>query len=126
MRNARNLFLLFMLVACSAFAQVGTSAGASSTGDAKAAALPFDSKCMAGQWHEQVANPFRWIFEVHGDKLKISRTDRFVSGKFRREGSSWKGELKWGNGETWRNVMLAPTSDCDEIQTNQSWWFRRT
>ena len=121
MRNSGALLLFFALVACPVLAQMGNS----STRNAQAADLPFDSKCMAGQWHEQTSNPFRWIFEVRGDKLKIWRTDHFVSGKFHREGSSWKGELKWGNGEAWRNVSLTPTCDCDEIYTNQAWWFKR-
>lgn len=125
MRNAHKFFLLFVLIACPASAQNETSAGTSTTRDAKAVALPFDARCIAGQWHEQIDNPFRWIFEVRGDKLTIERTDRFVAGKFRREGSDWKGELKWGNGETWRNVSLTPSSDCDEIRTNQGWWFKR-
>jgi hypothetical protein len=50
---------------------------------------PLDTRCLAGQWHEQVENGFRWIFEIRGDKLQIWRTDHFVSGKFRREGSIW-------------------------------------
>jgi hypothetical protein len=125
MRNARKLFLVFVLIAFPASAQPETSAATSPARDTKAATLPFDSRCIAGQWHEQTDNPFRWIFEVRGDRLEIWRTDRFVSGKFRREGSSWQGQLKWGNGETWRNVSLTPSSDCDEIHTNQSWWLRR-
>ena len=125
MLNARKLFLFFVLVVFPVSAQNETSPGSSSAREAKAAARPFDARCMAGQWHEQIDNPFRWIFEVRGDKLQIERTDRFVAGKFRREGSSWKGELKWGNGETWRNVSLTPTSNCDEIRTNQGWWFKR-
>jgi len=80
---------------------------------------------MAGQWHEQVDNPFRWIFEVRGDRLKIWRTDRFVAGEFRRKGDAWQGELTWGNREKWRNVWLTPTCDCDEVHTNQGWWFKR-
>lgn len=124
MRNPRRLFLLVMLVACPALAQ--TSAGTPSSRDPKAPAVVLDPQCLAGQWHEQVDNAFRWIFEVHGNRLKIWRTDHFVSGRFKREGSTWKGELKWGNGETWRNVLLAPTPNCDEVHTNQSWWFRRS
>jgi hypothetical protein len=125
MRNARKLFLVFILIAFPASAQLETSAATSPARDTKAAALPFDSRCIAGQWHEQTDNPFRWIFQVRGEKLEIWRTDRFVSGKFRREGSSWQGQLKWGNGETWSNVSLTPSSDCDKIHTNQSWWYKR-
>jgi len=125
MQNARNLLLLVILLASPVLAQMGTPPETISSSDAKAAAAQFDAKCMAGQWHEQVNNPFRWIFEVHGDKLKIWRTDGFVSGKFRRNGSAWKGDLKWGNGETWQNVLLTPTCDCDQVHTNQAWWFQR-
>jgi len=71
MRNSCKLCLLGILLASLTLPQVVISAGASSTRDAKPAAVLFDSKCMAGQWHEQVDNPFRWIFEVRGDRLKI-------------------------------------------------------
>lgn len=125
MPNARKLFLLFALIALPAAAQNETPARTSSAGETKVVVLRFDSRCMAGRWHEQIDNPFRWIFEVRGDRLTIRRTDRFVAGKFRRDGNAWKGELKWGNGETWRNVSLTPISDCDEIHTNQGWWFKR-
>lgn len=125
MPNACKVLLLAALVVCPALAQTGPSAGPSSAPRAKDAAVPFDSRCMAGQWHEQVDNPFRWIFEVRDDRLKIWRTDRFVSGNFRRKGNTWEGELRWGNGESWRNVLLTPTPDCQEIHTNQSWSFKR-
>ena len=125
MRNAHTLLLLVAFVAGTVSPQTKISAEDVSSQEQKAAVVHFDARCMAGQWHEQIDNPFRWIFDVRGDKLKIWRTDGFVSGHFGRKSGSWQGDLKWGNGEVWRNVSLTPSTDCDEIRTNQIWWFRR-
>lgn len=81
--------------------------------------------CLNGVWREQYDNPLSWKFDVTGNTLTIRRTDNFVTGTFSKSATSWKGQLKWGNGDTWNNVVLTPTAACDQVHTNQSWWYRR-
>jgi hypothetical protein len=81
--------------------------------------------CINGVWREQYDNPRSWKFDVTGNTLTIRRTDNFVTGTFSKSGGGWSGQLKWGNGDTWNNVVLTPTAACDQVRTNQSWWYRR-
>jgi len=83
------------------------------------------NSCLDGDWKEQYDNPMIWSFAVHGDTLKIMRLDNFVSGEFTKKEKSYVGELHWGNGDTWKNVILTPTDDCSQVRTNQSWWYHR-
>jgi hypothetical protein len=78
---------------------------------------------MAGQWHEQSDNQFRWVFAFKRNSSTIWRTDGFVEISSREQ--LWIGKLKGGNGEVSKDVLLMPTSDCAAIRTNQSWWFMR-
>jgi hypothetical protein len=85
----------------------------------------FSPQCLNGTWREQYDNPLSWNFAVAGTTVTIRRTDNFVSGTFNQSGNDWVGQLHWGNGDTWNNVVLTPNSNCNEVRTNQSWWYRR-
>lgn len=84
-----------------------------------------ENACLDGIWAQDQPSNWRWRFEAQGDRLAISRTDGFVSGTFARAESAWSGFLHWGNGETWKGVVLTPAENCREVRTNQSWWFKR-
>jgi len=88
-------------------------------------AVESDPGCLSGTWAQDQASDWRWKFEAQGDALNISRTDGFVSGSFSRTGTVWTGQLHWGSGETWNNVVLSSTENCREVHTNQVWWFKR-
>ncbi|HEY2470694.1 MAG TPA: hypothetical protein VGI45_23065 [Terracidiphilus sp.] len=57
--------------------------------------------------------------------MKIVRQDSFVSGTFTRSEDGWKGDLNWGNGTVWPNVILTPSDDCQSVNTNQFWYYKR-
>jgi uncharacterized membrane protein YgcG len=85
-----------------------------------------ERNCYAGIWRENQLNQFRWTIELSNDGLHIERTDGFVKGTFVRSGALWNGSLSWGNGDTWTGVVLYNANDaCNEIRTNQRWWFKR-
>ena len=85
-----------------------------------------EASCYEGVWREDQPNQFTWTFSREGNNLHISRNDGFVSGLFTRSGVNWIGRLNWGNGERWDGVVLYRANQtCDEIRTNQRWWFRR-
>lgn len=85
-----------------------------------------EDACLDGIWAQDQPSDWRWRFQAQGDRLSISRTDGFVSGKFARAGTAWSGFLHWGNGETWNGVVLTPSAgNCREVRTNQNWWFKR-
>jgi hypothetical protein len=88
-------------------------------------AATVSESCLNGTWKEQYENPLSWSFSVNGSSLTIRRDDNFVSGVFTKSGSVYKGELHWGNGDVWRNVVLTPNEDCSQVRTNKSWWYRR-
>jgi hypothetical protein len=82
--------------------------------------------CYAGLWRENEPNGLTWNVRRDGDRLRIARTDGFVSGEFTWRGTEWFGVLRWGTGDVWQGVVLhEPSGDCQEIRTNQRWWFRR-
>lgn len=82
--------------------------------------------CYSGTWHENEPNQFTWTFRRLGNYLRISRTDGFVSGQFQKSREGWTGFLNWGNGTTWNGVVLNDANEaCDEITTNQRWWYKR-
>jgi hypothetical protein len=81
--------------------------------------------CLEGVWAQDETSDWRWRFQAKPGELTISRTDGFVSGTFSRTGTVWTGQLHWGSGETYNNVVLAPAANCREVRTNQSWWFKR-
>ncbi len=82
--------------------------------------------CYNGIWHENQPNEFRWEIAVSENELRVRRTDDFVSGTFLPSGPGWNGTLNWGNGETWTGVVLHSANEaCNEIHTNQRWWFKR-
>jgi len=87
--------------------------------------IHFSTRCLNGNWKEEPTAGLLWSFDLHGDVLNAKRHDGFVSGSFRLSGNDWKGALVWGNGERWGNVVLSPTRSCNEIYTNQSWWYVR-
>jgi hypothetical protein len=84
-----------------------------------------DASCLSGVWAQDQVSHWRWRFEAQDGGLSISRTDGFVSGTFRRTGTVWTGELHWGSGEIFNNVVLSPSENCREVRTNQIWWFKR-
>ena len=81
--------------------------------------------CLDGVWRQDQPSDYRWRFQAVESGLSISRTDGFVAGTFTRTGTLWTGQLRWGNGETWNNVVLSPSGNCNEVRTNQNWWFKR-
>ena len=82
--------------------------------------------CYDGAWQENESNQFVWNFRRYGSTLRIVRNDRFVKGEFQKTSDGWIGFLSWGNGTVWRGVVLHEANDsCDEITTNQQWWYRR-
>jgi hypothetical protein len=84
-----------------------------------------EDACLGGVWAQEQPNDWRWRFQLQDSGLSISRTDGFVSGTFTRTGTVWTGQLQWGSGETWNNVVLSPTGTCKEVHTNQIWSFKR-
>jgi hypothetical protein len=62
MVSTLKLMLLCTLAACLAFGQSRSPYGSSATKGANATPSIFDPRCMAGQWHEQSDNQFRWVF----------------------------------------------------------------
>ncbi len=89
------------------------------------------SSCLNGDWPEQLVgrpdqpNTLIWHINVQGDTLQLARRDGFVSGTFLKVQDDWKGDLKWGNGDIWHNVLLSPTKDCRMVATNQFWYYKR-
>jgi tetratricopeptide (TPR) repeat protein len=83
--------------------------------------------CYNGSWHENELNQFTWSFERQGpNSLRIRRNDGFVSGTFQKSAEGWTGFLTWGNGTQWDGVVLHDVNDaCNEITTNQRWWYKR-
>jgi hypothetical protein len=82
--------------------------------------------CYNGAWRENESNEFVWNFRRYGDTLRIVRNDRFVKGEFRKAPDGWVGFLSWGNGTIWKGVVLHEANDaCDEVTTNQRWWYKR-
>jgi hypothetical protein len=87
--------------------------------------------CLNGEWSEQlVGRPVQaatnvWSFQLHGSSLSIARQDQFVHGNFTQSGDQWFGDLSWGNGDTWHNIVLSPTEDCKTVGTNQFWYYKR-
>jgi len=79
--------------------------------------------CITGTWQEFPGKQFTWEFRVEGGTLTIRRNDGFVTGTFHQSGDQWAGELAWGNGDKWPNVILTPT--CTEVRTNKSWCYVR-
>jgi WD40 repeat protein len=85
-----------------------------------------EAGCYGGDWHENQPNQFVWTFRLQGDILRIYRNDNFVAGVFTRTGGSWTGQLNWGNGQQSNDVILyAVNQACNEIHTNQGWWYKR-
>jgi hypothetical protein len=85
-----------------------------------------DRLCYAGTWDEDVRGKFTWRFQVRNGSLDIRRHDAFATGTFTRVDDGWIGTIRWGNGETWPDVKLANASpSCDEVRTNQIWYFKR-
>lgn len=87
-----------------------------------------EESCYSGIWKENENNGLTWRFTENANALTIERTDGFVSGAFTRNDpkNDWTGELRWQNGDVWRNVVLyAASNGCREVRTNQRWWFRR-
>jgi hypothetical protein len=101
----------------------GSVRAVSARPDPKSASI-FPS-CLNGIWEEQYQNPASWSFVVDGDSLRLQRNDGFVSGVFAKVGDQYTGDLHWGNGEVWKNVVLIPNPDCSEVRTNQTWWYHR-
>jgi hypothetical protein len=91
----------------------------------KAAEQAEITTCLNGIWREQYEPPKSWLFTVDGDSLTIQRTDNFVSGTLSKNGDNWIGQIRWGSGEVWPNIVLTPSPDCTQVHTNQSWWYRR-
>jgi hypothetical protein len=89
------------------------------------------TSCLDGDWPEQLVgrptqpNTLNWHITTRGKTLQLARRDGFVSGTFSKEQNDWKGDLTWGNGDVWHNVLLSPTEDCRTITTNQSWYYSR-
>jgi len=87
--------------------------------------------CINGDWHEQSVgqpvqpNSYVWRFTITGVTLSISRDDEFVHGTFAHSDDKWEGDLTWGNGDVWHNVVLTPALDCQSISTNKSWFYKR-
>jgi S1-C subfamily serine protease len=84
-----------------------------------------ETSCLDGDWKEQYENPAVWSFKLEGKTLKIKRLDNFVSGVLMKKDDSYIGELHWGNGDVWKDVVLTPTTDCSQVWTNQSWRYHR-
>lgn len=85
----------------------------------------FHKNCLTGDWQEAGNPSLVWRFEQSGENLAIRRLDNFVNGRFSKRGDTWVGNLDWGNGDKWNNVILSPTQDCTEVKTNQAWSYRR-
>jgi hypothetical protein len=82
--------------------------------------------CYDGTWRENESNEFAWNFRRYGNTLRIVRNDRFAKGEFRKTPDGWVGFLSWGNGTIWKGVVLHEANDgCNEITTNQRWWYKR-
>lgn len=94
-------------------------------GGSSPSANVFPAKCLDGDWKEEPTGTALWNFELHSDTLSVHRNDGKVSGTLRRVGDDWKGNLIWANGENWSNVIYTATRTCDQVTTNQSWWFSR-
>jgi len=93
--------------------------------------LPSLPACLEGVWPEQLvgrsvgSDTLKWNIHVQGTVLTLTRQDQFVHGTFAQSGTQWAGDLVWGNGETWHNVILSPTPDCQTVSTNQFWYYQR-
>lgn len=84
------------------------------------------SDCYSGTWNENESNGIIWYFQRRENYLKISRRDGFVGGQFQKSSDGWTGFLNWRNGTRWNGVILHEANEaCDEITTNQRWWFKR-
>lgn len=84
------------------------------------------ASCLVGLWREQYDHPLVWTFNVNGETLSIRRADGGVTGTFSKSGRDWTGELNLSDGSVWKsNVVLSPTADCNQVRTNQEWWYRR-
>jgi hypothetical protein len=97
----------------------------SSPADLPGHGAAWQASCLNGEWREQYEKPFHWTFSATGNTLHVERTDKFVAGDFTRSGDRYVGSIHWGNGETWSHIVLTPNSDCSQVATNQSWWYRR-
>ena len=90
-----------------------------------------DATCLNGTWREHlVGTPdtnqmFTWTFAVNGQDLVATRSDNFATLNLHEYGTDWRGDLKWGTGDVWKNVALTPTADCRVIDTNQGWIYGR-
>ena len=94
----------------------------------------FDEGCSAdtlnGSWEE--VNPLdgdkrgrRWTFKVSvGDEgwriLRGKADDGSVSGEWLWQYGAFHGGLSWVNGESTPDVVLAPASNCNRINTTQT------